>query len=149
MDHENKYLYASAVIINLGQAPPSGSILVTTVVIADVWKGPQYGRDQDTFTEWRWYDAGTSLPFRTMWMQAPLYYVEEGGGGYQVLVQVGDDQNLPGDSNRSNNFNFIQRPPFYKPATFKEEMQQALRQETTMKDGKFTNTLTLGGKPQE
>jgi hypothetical protein len=146
-DHDNKLLNACAVIANSGQAPPSGPILVYTVVIADVYKGPQYGWTQDDFKEWRWYDAGTSLPFRTLWMSAPLHYAEEDGGGYLVWVHVGDDENRVGDRNPNNNVNYIQCPPFHKPATFKEEMQQALRQETTMEDGKFTSTLTLGGKP--
>jgi hypothetical protein len=111
------------------------------VVFADIYR-PQSGPDQDHFTEWRWYHAGTSLPFRTDWMWAPLYYV----GQYHVWANVGDAENLVGDRNLSNNSKFITCPPFYKPATFNEEMNEPLRHETTMKNGKFTSTLTIGGK---
>ena len=97
--------------------------------------------------EWRWYDAGTSLPFRTLWMWAPLHDVEDDGGQYQVWVYVGDDENLVGDSNLKNNSQIIVCPPFYKPATFPEEMNEPLRHETTMENGKFTNNLTIGGTP--
>jgi hypothetical protein len=147
-DHDNKRLNACSVIANRGQAPPSGPILVYTVVTVDLYKGPQYGWTQESFKEWRWYDEGTSLPFRTLWMGAPLTYVEEGGGQYLVWVHVGDDENRVGDRNLNNNSNFITCPPFYKPATFHEEMlDKALRQETRMEKGKYTSTLTLGGKP--
>jgi hypothetical protein len=146
-DHDNKRLYACAVIANRDQAPPSGPIRVYTVVIAAVYKGPQYGWTEEATTEWRWYAAGTSLPFRTLWMWAPLHYVEEDGGEYQVWVYVGDPENLVGDRNPNNNSNYIQCPPFLKPATFHEEMHEPLRQETTMENGKRTSTLTLGGKP--
>jgi hypothetical protein len=97
--------------------------------------------------EWRWYHAGTSLPFRSDWMWAPLHYVEEDGGPYQVWMYVGDPENLVGDRNPNDNTKLIQCPPFYKPATFNEEMNQPLRRETRMENGKLTSTLTIGGKP--
>ena len=77
------------------------------MVIADVYKGPQYGWTQETTEEWRWYDAGTSMPFRTFWMSAPLHYVEEDGSGYQVWLNVGDPENRVGDRNPNNNSNLL------------------------------------------
>jgi hypothetical protein len=146
-DHDLKRLNVCAVIANRGSAPPSGPMLVHFVVIADVYKGPQYGWTQETTQEWRWNHAGTSLPFRTLWMWAPLHYVEEDGGPYQVWVYVGDPENRPDDRRPNNNYTWIQCPPFLKPATFNEEMQGALRRETRMEDGKLTTTLTIEGKP--
>jgi hypothetical protein len=146
-DHDYKRLYASAVIANSGLAPPSGPILLYTVVLADVYS-PQYGYwTQEQTEEWQWYSAGTSLPFRSNWMWAPLHYVEENGGMYQVWVHVGDSENLVGDRNPNNNTKLIQCPPFFKPATFREEMNLPLRRETRMEDGKLTSTLTIGGQP--
>jgi hypothetical protein len=145
-DHDNKRFYACGVIANRGSAPPSGPIRIYTVVLADVYKGPQYGWTQESTQEWRWYHAGTSLPFRTDWTSAPLHYVEEDGGEYQVWMYVGDPENLVGDRNPNNNSNFIQCPPFLKPATFHEEMNEPLRREARVEDGKLTSTLTIGGK---
>jgi hypothetical protein len=146
-DHDNKRLSLCGVIANRGSAPPSGPILVHTAVIADLYS-PQYGYwYQETTQEWRWYHAGTTLPFRTLWMSAPLHYVEEYGGPYQIWMYVGDPENLVGDRNPNNNWNYIQCPPFLKPATFHEEMHEPLLRETRMEDGKLTSTLTIGGKP--
>jgi hypothetical protein len=139
-------LNACAVIANRGQAPPSGPIRTYIVVLAEVLT-PQYGWTQEPTAEERWYHAGTSLPFRTDWMWAPLHYAGHDGGQYQVWAYVGDEENLVGDRNLNNNSKLIFCPPFYKPATFHEEMNEPLRHETTMKNGKFTSTLTIGGKP--
>ena len=146
-DHDNKRLYACAVIANRGSAPPNGPIRLHTVVVADLIQDPQVGWTQESTQEWRWYHAGTSLPFRSDWMWAPLHYVEEGGGPYLVWVYVGDPENRVGDRNPNNNSKFIQCPPFYKPGTFHEEMNEPLRLEMRMEDGKLTSTLTIGGKP--
>jgi hypothetical protein len=107
----------------------------------------EHGWTQETTQEWRWYYAGTLLPFRSDWMSAPLHYVEEDGGQYQVWAHVGDAENRVGDRNANNNYGFIVCPPFLKPATFREEMTEPLRRETRMEDGKLTSTLTIGGKP--
>ncbi len=146
-DHGNRLLNACAVIANAGSAPPSGPIRVYVVITAVVYKGPLYGWTQESTQEWRWYDAGTPLPFRTFWSSAPLHYLEEDGGPYEVSVYVGDPENLVGDHNLNNNFGLLQCPPFLKPATLRPEVKQALRRETRMEDGKLTSTLTIDGKP--
>jgi hypothetical protein len=139
-NYDTKQLYASAIIANAGSAPPSGPILVYTVIISD-------GLIQEETHEWRWYDAGTSLPFRTLGTSAPLHYVEEDGGPYQVWVYVGDPENLVGDHNLNNNAGYIQCPPFLKPGMFRPDMNGPLRRETRMENGKLTTIMTIGGKP--
>jgi hypothetical protein len=127
-DHDNQLLNVGAVIANRGQAPPSGPIRVYTVVTAEILS-PQLGPFQENTAEWQWYPPTITLPYRTeVWVSAPLHYVEEYGGPYSVWVYVGDENNLAGDHNLNNNSEFLQCPPFHKPATFHEEMQQRLRQ---------------------
>jgi hypothetical protein len=146
-DHDLQRLNACAVIANHGQAPPSGPMLVHTVVLAEVYVPDLGDWSQELTQEWQWWHAGQALPFRTFWMWAPLHYVEEDGGSYQVIVTVGDPENLPGDRNTNNNYKMLQCPPFIKPLNFTPEMEQPLRQETRIKNGKLTSTLTIGGKP--
>jgi hypothetical protein len=139
-DHDNQRLNVCAVIANRGQAPPGGPILVHFEVSAD--RG-----SQPSTHEWRWYHAGTALPFRTDWMWAPLQYVEDGGGWYHVHVTVGDPENLAGDRNPYNNVVTINLPPIFKPHTFTPEMNQPLRVETRIENGEHKSALTIGGKP--
>jgi hypothetical protein len=92
------------------------------------------------------WHAGQSLPFRTFWMWAPLHYVEENGGGYQVYVTVGDPENLPGDRNTNNNTNFLQCPPFYKPRNFTPEWSNPSGRKRGSRTAS-SRALTIGGKP--
>ena len=146
VDHENGQVYFAAVIGNRGAAPPAGPIRTEFTVLVDWWN-PQYGAwVQVPYQEWRWYQV-SALPFRTMWMSAPIHYVEDGFGQYQLYVQVGDDQNLPDDRNPNNNWAFMACPAFHRPATFTEEMQGVLRRESTIEGGILTSSMTLDGKP--
>lgn len=147
LDHDAKRLYLCSIIANFGTSPPRGPILVHTTVIADLFSA-KYGWRQEFTQEWQWYTGGTTLPFRTNLTSAELHYVEEGGGAYSVLVQVGDPENHAGNINGNIHTAYMQCPPTYKPATFNAKMQGPLRRETRMdENGKFTSTLTVGGKP--
>jgi hypothetical protein len=147
LDHDNKQIYLSAVIGNLGSFPPSGAILTSMDVWSDRVRGTG-AMTQDLFQEWRWYHAGTSMPFRTLSMSFPFLYEDEGGRTSYITVKVGDDDNLPNDANLSNNLAITRWGPFLRPGTFTEEMEGALRRETRMgDDGEVTSTLTMDGKP--
>jgi hypothetical protein len=146
-NHDSRRLNVCAVVANRGQAPPSGPILVHTVVVAWV-DFPKYGLIDQRTEEWQWWHAGQSLPFRTDWMWAPLYYVGvDYGDRYEVTVTVGDPENLVDDRNPDNNSKHIDCPPFVSPATFSEKMNEPLRRETRTENGERTSTLTIGGKP--
>jgi hypothetical protein len=146
IDHENRQVYFAAVIGNRGAAPPAGPIRTEFTVLVDYYS-PQYGYwIQVPYQEWRWYQV-SALPFRTMWMTAPLHYIEDGYGQYQLYVQVGDPENHPADRDLDNNWRFMPCPAIHRPATFTKEMQGVLRRDSTIEGGTVTTTLTLDGKP--
>ena len=137
-DHDNRLISVAAVIDNLGGEPPSVPFCVYTEAFTHVNGEPKL------FREWRWY-VTAAYPFRTLAMNAPLYYAEEGGDQYQVTVEVDSEESVV-DRNRQNNRHSIVCLPIFKPK-FTADSEQPLRQEVTIENGKRKSKMTIGGKP--